>query len=84
MAIVFKNEVTINEENATKVKVAVHPGVFHADDVLSVAVLNRVFDTVVVERIPESRIDQSYDLIIDLGKKFDDVKIYPSPIRRTR
>ena len=61
---------------ATTVSVAVHNSVFHADDTVAVA-LTRLFinDSVKVTRLPHQTADfAEFDLVLDIGKKFDGEK----------
>jgi len=59
-------------------KVATHKGIFHADEVTAVALL-KVFteDTIEVSRVEHDSTDfSSFDMVIDIGKKFDGVKLF--------
>ncbi len=59
-------------------QIATHNKIFHADEVTAIALL-KIFteDEIVVERIDHDTSDFSkYDLVIDIGKKFDGVKYF--------
>jgi len=59
-------------------KIVTHKGIFHADEVTAIALLKVFTD----EDITVSRVDHdstdfgSFDMVIDIGKKFDGVKLF--------
>jgi len=59
-------------------KIATHKGIFHADEVTAIALLKVFTD----EETEVSRVDHdstdfsSFDMVIDIGKKFDGVKLF--------
>ena len=59
-------------------KIVTHKGIFHADEVTAIALLKVFTD----EDIAVSRVDHdstdfgSFDMVIDIGKKFDGVKLF--------
>jgi uncharacterized UPF0160 family protein len=61
-----------------RLKIATHNKIFHADEVTAVALL-KIFinDEIEVHRINHDTIDFiKYDMVIDIGKKFDEVKYF--------
>ncbi len=59
-------------------KIATHKGIFHADEVTAIALL-KVFtdDEIEVSRVAHDTKDfSSFDMVIDIGKKFDGVKLF--------
>lgn len=59
-------------------KIATHNKIFHADEVTAIALL-KVFteDEIEVSRVDHNREDfSSFDMVIDIGRKFDGVKYF--------
>jgi len=59
-------------------KIATHKGIFHADEVTAIALL-KVFtdEDIAVSRVEHDSTDfGSFDMVIDIGKKFDGVKLF--------
>ncbi|WP_121628735.1 MYG1 family protein [Poseidonibacter antarcticus] len=59
-------------------QIATHNKIFHADEITAIALL-KVFkkDTIVVNRVDHSTEDFSnFDMLIDIGRKFDGVKYF--------
>lgn len=61
-----------------KLKIAVHYESFHADDVLAVALVKKfVNDDIVVSRVPHNTDNfMEYDLVLDVGLKYDSIKYF--------
>lgn len=67
-----------------EIKIAVHQGVFHADDVTAVALLKSFLVEllgekvkVVIERVTHQQKDfKEFDLVLDVGGKYDGVKYF--------
>jgi len=59
-------------------EIATHKGMFHADEVTAIALL-KVFtdEDITVSRVKGDTTDfSSFDMVIDIGKKFDGVKLF--------
>ena len=59
-------------------KIATHNKIFHADEVTAIALL-KLFtdDEYQIERVDHDTTDfNSFDMVIDIGKKFDGVKYF--------
>lgn len=63
-------------ENEVAKKVAVHPGVFHSDDVVACAIALYKFGNLEISRVPfnPSFNPNEYDFILELGKTYDGTK----------
>jgi len=58
-------------------KIATHNGVFHADEVTAIALLNIFVDDVDIVRVEHNHTDfNSFDMVIDIGKKLDYKKYF--------
>jgi len=71
---------SLNNTNGKKLntRVVVHNGVFHADEVCAVSLLRKFFNpSLEVSRLPhQTESFSEFDLIVDLGKKFDGQKFF--------
>ena len=59
-------------------KIATHNKIFHADEVSAIALL-KIFteDEIIVNRVDHDTTDfSSYDMVLDIGKKYDGVKYF--------
>ncbi len=61
-----------------RLKIATHNKIFHADEVTAIALLKTFTDNeIVVSRVDHSTSDYSaYDMVIDIGRKFDGKKYF--------
>lgn len=73
MSIVLTNPMA---SSVSSVHIAVHGGVFHADDVLAVTLAHHLHETVIVDRVFSVNDETSYDYIIDVGRKYDGIKCF--------
>lgn len=61
----------MSEEKSKTVKVVVHDGAFHADDVFAVAILKKVFDKILIYRSRDPEVWKDCDFRVDVGKEYD-------------
>jgi len=59
-------------------KIATHNGIFHADEVMAVALLKKFYDSSLeVTRLPHQTNNfDEYDMVVDLGEQYDNSKYF--------
>ena len=62
-------------DSSTVIRVAVHPGTFHADDVFAVAFATLKYSTVDVQRTANPTSD-NFDIVADVGREYDGEKYF--------
>lgn len=61
----------INTMKKDKIKVAVHGGTFHADEVFAIAILRLVYPNLEITRTMDAEVLENVDFRVDVGGKYD-------------
>ena len=57
-------------------KIVIHDGLFHADDLFSVAILKMLYNNFDLVRTRDEKEFDNADFVIDVGRKFDNIKYF--------
>jgi len=56
--------------------IGTHNGIFHSDEIIAIALLNKVFEETSIIRSRDPKELQEANILVDVGGKFDGVKFF--------